>query len=117
MYIGMLARRLGAPLVFSTHGELSFDAQRAFERSAILRAGLRRTVRQARIVTACSTFTLKNLETFVKPECPSVVIQNGVDPEEFAHRAMWRTASSPTSLPSVASYHRRGSTSLWMLSR
>ena len=87
MYIGMLARRLGAPLVFSTHGELSFDAQRAFERSAILRAGLRRTVRQARIVTACSTFTLKNLETFVKPECPSVVIQNGVDPEEFAHKS------------------------------
>ena len=87
VYIGMLARRLGAPLVFSTHGELSFDAQRAFERSAILRAGLRRTVRQARIVTACSTFTLKNLETFVKPECPSVVIQNGVDPEEFAHKS------------------------------
>jgi glycosyltransferase involved in cell wall biosynthesis len=85
VYLGMLARRLGAPLVFTTQGELSFDAQLAFEHSATLRAGLRRTVRQSRTVTACSAFTLRNLGAFVEPTCPSLVIPNGVDPEEFAH--------------------------------
>ena len=84
VYLGMLAGRLGAPLVFTTQGELSFDAHGVFERSATLRAGLRRTVRQARVVTACSAFTLRNLEAFVSPDCPSLVIPNGVDPEEFA---------------------------------
>jgi glycosyltransferase involved in cell wall biosynthesis len=80
----MLAKQLRVPLVFTTQGELTFDADRVFERSATLRVGLRRTVRRARIVTACSAFTLRNLEAFVSPNCPSMVIPNGVDPEEFA---------------------------------
>ena len=87
VYLGMLARRLGAPLVFTTGGELTFDAHGAFERSATLRAGLRRTVHQARIITACSDFTLKNLEKFVQPRSPSFVVPNGVDLEEFASRS------------------------------
>ena len=94
-YLGMLADRLGAPLVFTTQGELSFDAHDVFERSATLRAGLRRTVRQARIVTACSAFTLRNLEAFVSPRCPSLVIPNGVDPEEFVGGNASETDSEP----------------------
>ena len=95
VYLGMLAGRLGAPLVFTTQGELSFDAHDVFERSATLRAGLRRTVRQARIVTACSAFTLRNLEAFVSPSCPSLVIPNGVDPEEFVGGNASETDSEP----------------------
>jgi glycosyltransferase involved in cell wall biosynthesis len=86
VYLGMLAGRLGAPLVFTTQGELSFDAHRAFERSATLRVGLRRTVRRARVVTACSEFTLGNLQAFAEPRSRCLVIPNGVDPEEFANR-------------------------------
>jgi glycogen(starch) synthase len=81
----MLANHLGAPLIFTTQGELSFDAHQAFERSATLRAGLRRTVRQARVVTACSAFALRDLKALIEPSCPCLVIPNGVDPEEFAH--------------------------------
>jgi glycosyltransferase involved in cell wall biosynthesis len=84
VYLGTIAGLLGASLVFTTQGELDFDAHHAFEHSATLRAGLRRTVRRARIVTACSAFTMRNLEAFVEPRCPSFVIPNGVDPEEFA---------------------------------
>jgi glycosyltransferase involved in cell wall biosynthesis len=83
-YFGMLANRLGAPLVLTTQGELSFDAHDVFEHSATLRVGLRRTVRQARVVTACSAYALRDLDAFVSPTCPSMVIPNGVDPAEFA---------------------------------
>ena len=96
VYLGILAGRLGAPLVFTTRGELDFDAHGAFERSMTLRAGLRRTVRQARVVTACSAFTLRNLQEFVQPRCPCLVIPNGVDPLEFA-RGVRRSASDSTS--------------------
>jgi glycosyltransferase involved in cell wall biosynthesis len=95
VYLGVLAGRLGAPLVFTTQGELGFDAHRAFDRSVTLRAGLRRTVRQARMVTACSAFTLRNLESFVELRCPGLVIPNGVDPEEFAHRSDKETGFGP----------------------
>ena len=95
VYLGMLAAHLRAPVVFTTQGELSFDAQHAFDRSATLRAGLRRTVRQARMVTACSAFTLRNLETFIEPRRPAMVIPNGVDPEEFAQNADAETGFEP----------------------
>jgi glycosyltransferase involved in cell wall biosynthesis len=95
VYLGMLAGRLRAPLVFTTQGELSFDAQCVFQRSATLRAGLRRTVGRARMVTACSAFTLRNLETFVEPTCPSVVIPNGVDPDEFGQSSDVETEFQP----------------------
>jgi glycosyltransferase involved in cell wall biosynthesis len=84
VYLGMLAGRIRAPLVFTTQGELDFDAHGAFERSATLRTGLRRTVRQARVVTACSAFTLRSLQEFAEPRSPCLVIPNGVDPAEFA---------------------------------
>lgn len=83
VYLGVLADLLGASLVFTTQGELSFDAHGVFERSATLRAGLRRMVRKAQVVTACSEFTLHNLKTFATPNRPSLVIPNGVDPDEF----------------------------------
>jgi glycogen(starch) synthase len=86
---------LGAPLVLTTQGELSFDAHGAFERSATLRLGLRRTVRQARMVTACSAFALRSLEALVEPTCPSLVIPNGVDPREFARTRGPETGFEP----------------------
>jgi glycogen(starch) synthase len=95
VYLGMLAPRLHAPLVFTTQGELTFDAHQIFERSATLRAGLRRTVDQARVVTACSEYTLRNLREFVEPRSPCLVIPNGVDPEDFANRGSEATGFGP----------------------
>jgi glycosyltransferase involved in cell wall biosynthesis len=43
-------------------------------------------VSRARVITACSHFALEDLQEFAKPTCPSLVIPNGVDPEEFANR-------------------------------
>lgn len=95
VYLGVIAGHLRAPLVFTTQGELTFDPHRAFRRSATLRSGLRHTVRRAQIVTACSAFALRSLEDLVQPECPSLVVPNGVDPEEFARSDTVETGFRP----------------------
>ena len=81
----MLSGHLGAPLVFTAQGELTFDAHRAFEHSVILRAGfLRRTVRERHwsLRAQPSPFsTPRGFRGFV--DGPSIVIPNGVDPAEF----------------------------------
>jgi glycogen(starch) synthase len=82
-YLGVVADRLRAPLVFTTQGELTFDAHRVFERSATLRAGLRRIVRKARAVTACSDFALSALADFTELPAHSSVVPNGVKPDDF----------------------------------
>jgi glycosyltransferase involved in cell wall biosynthesis len=82
-YLGALADRLGAPLVFTTQGELTFDAHRVFERSVTLRAGLRRIVRKARAVSACSQFALGDLASFTELPEDSSVVPNGVNPDDF----------------------------------
>jgi glycogen(starch) synthase len=63
-YAGASARSLGLPLVVTAHGELTMDAQRLFERSAFARQTLRRVLADARAVTACSRYTLQELEDF-----------------------------------------------------
>jgi glycosyltransferase involved in cell wall biosynthesis len=95
VYLGAIAGLLRAPLVFTTQGELTFDAHLAFKRSVTLRAGLQHTVRRAQIVTACSAFALRNLGVVVNPDCPSLVIPNGVDPEEFAGNDALETGFEP----------------------
>lgn len=83
-YLAAFRRLLGARLVFTAQGELTFDPHGAFERSAALRAGLRRALRKADVVTACSEFVMRGLAEFEEIRAPSFVIPNGVEPNDFA---------------------------------
>ena len=83
VYLAMLHSLLGARLVFTAAGEQTFDAHGIFERSATLRAGLRRVLRRADAVTACSAFVMHHLAQTVKIRAPTYVIPNGVEPDEF----------------------------------
>ena len=83
-YLAALHARLRAALVFTAQGELTFDAHAAFERSATLRAGLRRMLRTADAVTACSAFVMRDLEQLEEIRAPAYVVPNGVEPSDFA---------------------------------
>ena len=83
VYLAMLRARPGTRLVFTAQGELTFDAHSAFERSVTLRAGLRRILRTAHAVTACSEFVMHSLAGASEIGGLSRVIPNGVDPYEF----------------------------------
>ena len=54
----------GWPLVVTLQGELTMDAQQVFQRSALARDTLRRALRRADAVTACSRQTLAEAEAF-----------------------------------------------------
>ena len=84
VYLAMLHGHLRTRLVFTGQGELTFDSQGVFEQSATLRAGLRRMLREADAVTACSAFVLRDLQAAGKIAGVTRVIPNGVDPDEFA---------------------------------
>jgi glycogen(starch) synthase len=86
---GLWAHALSAmtrtPLVLSGHGETFGDAHDAFGTSALLRAGLRRTLRTARAVTACSAYALEDLERrFGLRAGRGVVVPNGIELSEPA---------------------------------
>ena len=57
-------RRLGLPLVVTLQGELTMDASRLFERSHFARSLLRRVLRDADVITACSQKTRDDAEAF-----------------------------------------------------
>ena len=82
-YVAALHARLRPPLVFTAQGELTFDAYDVFARSATLLAGLRRMLRQADTVTACSAFVMHDLEKVGELRGASYVIPNGVEPRDF----------------------------------
>lgn len=56
--------RTGVPLVVTLQGELTMDAQQVFQRSALARDTLRRALRRADAVTACSQQTLAEAAAF-----------------------------------------------------
>src|SRR5919204_2731654 len=82
-YVAALHAWLRPPLVFTAQGELTFDAYGVFARSATLLAGLRRILRRADTVTACSAFVMRDLEKLEEIRGPSYVIPNGVEPRDF----------------------------------
>jgi glycogen synthase len=84
VYIGALAPLLHARLVFTAQGEFTFDAHNVFERSATMRAGLRRVLRRADAVTACSAYVLESLTTLGTIRTDTIVIPNGVNTDDFA---------------------------------
>lgn len=83
-YLASLARPLGSALVFTAQGELMFDAGNIFARSESLRAGLRRMLRTADAVTACSAYVLRDLQAFGSVRAGVQVVPNAVDPDEFS---------------------------------
>lgn len=94
VYLTTLARFLGTRLIFTAQGELTFDANSAFGRSTTLLAALRRTLRTADAVTACSAYVLEGLSRVGQLPSGAVVIPNGVEPRDFA-RAPAPTATRP----------------------
>ena len=94
LYAWLGARLLRTPLVVSLQGELTMDAHQVYQRSRFLRWLLRRLLRHADAVTACSTQTLTEAEQAMRIETGErgTVIYNGVDLEEFEQPAADRAA-------------------------
>ncbi len=76
----------GVPLVVTMQGELTMDAQQIFQRSALARATLRRALRRADAVTACSRQTLDEGEAFFGEPLGdrARVVYNGIAADEAA---------------------------------
>jgi glycosyltransferase involved in cell wall biosynthesis len=87
VYLSTLPITRSARIVFTSHGELTFDAHGVFGRSSTLRSGLRRVLRTADVVTACSEFVMQSLVAAGEIGGISRVIPNGVDPDELAGAA------------------------------
>ncbi len=73
-YLSVLGR---GRLVFTAQGEVGFDPGDVFAHSLVLRAGLRRILRRADVVTACSRYVLDELGA------DGVVVPNAVEPSDF----------------------------------
>jgi glycosyltransferase involved in cell wall biosynthesis len=84
-------RELGLPLVVSTHGERTMDATGLYERSPLINQVLRQLTARADYVTACSRFTMNDLEEWngrgFGPR--GQVVYNGIDIQEFRDAAAY----------------------------
>ena len=79
-YATALARLARLPLVVTLQGETVMDDADIFETSRVLRSSLRRGLRAAARVTACSAFTLADAEQrFGLEPGRGLVVANGVD--------------------------------------
>jgi glycogen(starch) synthase len=81
------------PLVVTLQGELTMDANRIFERFESARATLRRALREADVVTGCSTKTIRDAERFFGEPMPSArTIFNAANLDDFAQAKPWTHA-------------------------
>ena len=87
-YAMRAGRKLGVPVVVTSHSERTMDATRIFERSPFMNKVLRESLSSVDYVTACSRDTLDDLRHFMNGRmCPrNRVIYNGIDLTEFAHQ-------------------------------
>ncbi len=85
LYALILTSLLHVPLIVTSQGEQTMDAARVYQRSAVQRWILRRLLRRADAVTACSADALHNLASYGPITAPASVVPNGVDPTEFLH--------------------------------
>ena len=101
-YARRAAQSLGLPLVVSLQGELTMDASNVYNTSTVLPHLLRRLLREADAVTACSRHTLAEAEAFssVALGDRGHVIPNGVNLEEI------RSATPPSRKPYVLAIGR-----------
>ena len=79
VYAAALARRTRVPLVVSSHGETTADDHDAFETSALIRWGLRRSIAASTTTTGCSQPVLGDLRQRFGL-VGGVVVPNGVGP-------------------------------------
>lgn len=82
-YATELGRRHGTPLVLTLAGETFMDDHDIYDNSVLLRAALRRGIRAASAVTACSRYALDDARRFGLPAGKGSVIFNGTTPEEI----------------------------------
>lgn len=83
LYALGLSRLTHTPLVVSGHGETFMDDHQVFERSALLRRGLREAGQHAAAVTACSRMVAEDLADNYGVSDP-LVVPNGVELREGA---------------------------------
>jgi glycosyltransferase involved in cell wall biosynthesis len=91
------ARVLRLPFVMTLQGELSMDATDVYGRSHLMRQMLRMLLRRADAVTACSSSTLTEVESWagIQLGARGRVVYNGVDTHEFAITVEPRSAANP----------------------
>lgn len=81
LYGAALARKVGAPLIVTSHGETLADDGGVFQRSWQLRQGLRRAIAGAGSVTAPSEYVLDDLrQRYGLGPSEGHIVRNGVDP-------------------------------------
>jgi glycogen(starch) synthase len=83
-YATELSRRRQIPLVITLQGETVMDDHDIYDKSVMLRACLRRGIRQAKIVTACSRYTLNDAARFGLEPRRGEVVFNGTSLDEIA---------------------------------
>jgi glycogen(starch) synthase len=85
-YGAIAARALGLPLVVTSQGERTMDAERVYEKSPFINRVMRGLLARADQVTACSRDTLEDLERYsgIQLGARGSVIYNGIRIDDFA---------------------------------
>jgi glycosyltransferase involved in cell wall biosynthesis len=83
LYLGLLKRRLGFPLVVTLQGERRMDAMQVYQRSRVMEPMLARLLGTADFVTACSRATLADVADLWPAGPNSAVVPNGISLAEF----------------------------------
>ncbi len=105
---GAYASRLGRPVVVTLQGETFMDDSDLFNRSIAMRRALRRALRSAAAVTACSAYTLEDAQRFGLPPGRGEVVPNGVQPNETCDEPTVPVPSSPFVLAYGRLVRRKG---------
>jgi glycosyltransferase involved in cell wall biosynthesis len=110
LYALALHHRTRTPLAVSAHGETFTDDHDVFAESALLRAGLRRTLRDAGAVTGCSSIVLDDLRgRFGLTD--GIVVPNGIDLGETSTEAQppkWWPRHGPVVMALGRIEHKKG---------
>ena len=109
LYALALHRRTRTPLVVSSHGETFTDDHDVFAQSGLLRAGLRRALRDAKAVTGCSSVVLEDLRgRFGLTD--GRVVPNGIDLAEASGgvEPPWWPEHGPVVLALGRVEHKKG---------
>ena len=83
MPVSLYARRHGVPLVLTTQGEVTMDANRIYQRSVQMRWSLRLGSRLASAFTACSRRAGEDATSVAPRFRGCAVVPNGVDVEQW----------------------------------
>jgi len=88
-YASIAARALGLPLIVTSQGERTMDAERVYEKSPFQNSVLRGLLEGADRVTACSRDTLEDLERYSGSVfgARGSVVYNGIRIEDFQSEA------------------------------